>query len=753
MDLIQEGIKKGIISFDAKQKNIIYTHQNKGYDYTDPEEKIRCIAFLELVLNYGYETQHIDFEVKAKQGSSGKTSADIVIYYPNDVPKKAFYVIEIKAANTKDKEDDVRKQARSYARSEEINTQYFAYKIGDNPFKAYKINGKDTEVKIPYQYNKDKVYAYLVEGTEIDEKQAHYTKLQPSTPYDLKRIFSQCHNIIWQSGEKNKQKSLDEFNKILFLKMFDELEREKNEKQLEKYVFQTFSLETKSQLKDRIEKHFQDAAKERKVTELLKPINLDAQQIYDIVEKLQPYSLLETDKDPKGLAFETFVENYMKGDFGQFFTPRNIVEFMVNISPVIWDTNFNSNSKFLDPCCGSGSFITQIITTFKDRFKKKDNHIAFTNNSVFGIEINDDISVSAKINFALHDNGHDNIKNANGLNLKKFDWKTTEFDLILTNPPFGGEPTENRSADKNKDLANMSRFYDYENFEITKKQIDAIEEVRKVKKVTKEKETKEDKPNYTDSIRPEYIFLELFYKALKENGIVEVVVPDGLLTNSSVQYIRDFMLEKFKILAVISLPQYAFSHYGAGVKASILVLKKLPYKTSQAIKAAKQKHLKIAVKQHEKTLKNLEEQKKNLTNQYELIIKINQEYTEQERVIKESSLFNEASKKHLETLQKETIQKTKVIQSSENFKIWEKEQKVALNEQINDLKELIYAQADENFTQFEPDFQYPIFMAIAERIGYDATGRETSQNDLPTIAAELIEFLKQEQNGQDSFFV
>lgn len=744
MDLIQEGIKKGIISFDAKQKNVTYVFQNKTYDYTLPEQKIRCIAFLELVFNYGYEAKNIDFEVKAKQGSSGKTSADIVIYYPNDVPKKVFYVIEIKAANTKEKEDDVRKQARSYARSEEINTQYFAYKIGNNPFKAYKINGKDTEVKIPYQYNKDKVYAYLIEGTEIDEKQAHYTKLQPSTPYDLKRIFSQCHDIIWYSGEKGKEKALDEFNKLLFLKMYDEIERDKHEKHLEKYIFQTFSLETKSQLKDRIEKSFHDATKERKVAELLKPINLDAQQIYDIVEKLQPYSLLETDKDPKGLAFETYTKSYMKGDFGQFFTPRNVVEFMVSISPVIWDTNFNSNSTFLDPCCGSGSFITQIISTFKQRFKKKDNHIAFTNNSVFGSEISQDIAVSAKINFALHDNGHDNIKNANGLNLKKFDWKTTEFDLILTNPPFGGIPIENRSKDTHKDLANMSRFYDYEIFEITKKRFDDIEVIRK-----KEKET----TKYTDKISPEYIFIELFYKALKEGGIAEIIVPDGLLTNSSVQYIRDFILEKFKILAVISLPQYTFTHYDAGVKPSILVLKKLPYKTSQAIKAAKQKHLKIAVKQHENALKNLEEQKKNLANQYELIIKINQEHAEQGSVIKGSSLFNEASKKHLETLQKETIQKTKVIQNSENFKIWEKEQKNALNEQINDLKELIYEQADENFAQFEPDFQYPIFMAIAEQIGYDATGRETSQNDLTTIAAELIEFLKQEQNGNEVNFV
>lgn len=741
---IQKGIEKNIISFDAEQKNITYIFQNKTYKYSDPEEKVRCLAFLELVFAYGYKPENIAFEVRAKQGTSGKTSADMVIYYPNEIPKKAFYVIEIKAANSKEKEDDVRKQARSYARSEEISTQYFAYKIGNNPFKAFKINGKDTEVQIPYEYNKDKVYAYLLEGSKIDEKQAHYAKLEKSTPYDLKRIFSQCHNIIWASGEKNKLKSLDEFNKLLFLKMYDESERDKHEKHLEKYIFQTSALETKSQLKARIEEAFREAIKARKVDDLLNQINLNSQQIYDVIKKLEGISLLETDKDPKGLAYETFVESHMKGDFGQYFTPRNIVEFMVKISPVQWADNFNSNAKFLDPCCGSGSFITQVISTFKNRFKKKDNHIAFTNNSVFGTEINNDISITAKINFALHDNGHDNVQNANGLNIKKLNWKASEFDLILTNPPFGGEVIKNESKNVNKDQANMILFYDYETFEITKKRPDEIDLIRK-----KAKETSE----YSDSIRPEYIFLELFYKVLKEGGIVELVVPDGLLTNSSVQHIRNFIADHFKILAVISLPQHTFAHYGAVVKPSILVLKKLPYKTTAQIKNAKQKHLKIAVNLYEKDLIKLEQQKKDLPNNYEPMIKVLQKQAEQKKVIEEGRLFNQMADKHLADVKKTHEQEVKNILASKDFKEWEKIRKDEINDQINDLKELIYQTATNNFTQFEPDLQYPIFMAIAEEIGYDATGRETKKNDLDTIEKELVEFLKKEQNGQDSFFL
>ncbi len=740
---IQQAINDGLISFD-NSKRINYLIQNKSYSYTDPEEKVRCTALVELIYEYGYKSENIDFEVRAKQGSSGKTSADIVIYFPNEIPKKPFLVIELKAAGSKDKEDDVRKQARSYARSEEISTQYFAYKIGDNPFKAFKINGKDTEIKIPYEYNKNTIYAYVVEGQPTDEKTAHYINIERSTPHDLKRIFSLCHNIIWQSGEKNKQKSLDEFNKILFLKMYDEIEREKNEIHLEKYLFQTNVLETKNQLKDRIEKVFQEATKNRKVDTLLKPIDLDATQIYDIIEQLQKWSLLATDKDPKGLAFETFVENYMKGDFGQYFTPRNIVEFMVNISPVAWDSNFNSSSKFLDPCCGSGSFITQVISSFKQRYKNVSNQLKFTNESVFGSEISADISVSAKINFALHDNGHDNVKTANGLNLKHFEWGSTPFDLILTNPPFGGEPVENKSKETSKDANNLSRFYDYEEFEITRKRFDEIDIIRK--KVA-------DVIKHSDSIRPEYIFLELFAKALKEGGIAQIVVPDGLLTNSSIQDVRDFMLEKFKLLAVISLPQYAFSHYGAGVKASILVLKKLSNTKTLQIKTTKRKYLEISVKQHENQLLNLEAEKANLANTYEHISKINDEFAEQKRVIIESIPQNDGAKKHLQMLEKETKEKIKTITETANFKDWKKEQENEINQKIADLKEIIYIMAQADFTKFEPDLQHPIFMAIAEQIGYDATGRETNQNDLTDITPELIKFLQAEQKGQEKAFL
>ena len=162
MSLIERGIEKGLI--EIREKNILYKVQNFSRDWTNPEEKVRAEAYLMLIFNYGYSSENIDFEVRAKQGSSGKTSADIVIFLESSNKKQGFLVIEVKSGDSKDKPEEVRKQARSYAKSEEINCQLYAYKIGDAPFVAFKTNGKDTETTIPYRYTLQRIHSLIYSG-------------------------------------------------------------------------------------------------------------------------------------------------------------------------------------------------------------------------------------------------------------------------------------------------------------------------------------------------------------------------------------------------------------------------------------------------------------------------------------------------------------------------------------------------------------------------------------------------------------
>jgi type I restriction enzyme M protein len=400
----------------------------------------------------------------------------------------------------------------------------------------------------------------------------------------------------------------------------------------------------------------------------------------------------------------------MKGEFGQFFTPRNIVDFMVKISP-IRSGKFNQHSKVLDPCCGSGSFLVHSIMNFREKVKQdKVKWQEFANNSVFGVELNDKISVTAKVNLALHDDGHDNVTCSNGLNTDfKFRDLAENTDLILTNPPFG---TKVKSKDydeseiesyykSDKELKEFLKFKDYE---LTRKVFDEVDRIRgKVKKLDV----------FQTQISSEMLFFELYYRMLKVGGVAQVVIPDGVLTNSTAQFFRNYLIEHFQILGVVSLPQFAFSHYGAGVKSSIIILKKIAIEKTREIKEAKERYLKESVDKIENELSSLEKEKKDLDKTFAEI---------------------------------EGVQKlTKEIKELDKFKDWKKSESDRLTESINDLKESAIEEATNSFKS-DSRFQYPIFMAIAENIGYDATGRETGKNDLDEISEKFRKFLENQKD-------
>ncbi|MDQ7085315.1 MAG: hypothetical protein Q9M36_10490 [Sulfurovum sp.] len=171
------------------------------------------------------------------------------------------------------------------------------------------------------------------------------------------------------------------------------------------------------------------------------------------------------------------------------------------------------------------------------------------------------------------------------------------------------------------------------------------------------------------------------------------------LTNSSSQFFRDYLFEHFRILAVISLPQFTFSHYGAGVKSSIVILKKLSQEKTRKIQEKKKEYLEEAYYEH----------------------------------LEDGLLMLES--------QKAEISKNKTLLKEEK-----KEQSDIINDKIKDHKEEIKEKAEMKFKR-NKKFQYPIFMAIAEHIGYDATGRETTKDDLPQIIEDYKEFYKKFYNG------
>ena len=159
------------------------------------------------------------------------------------------------------------------------------------------------------------------------------------------------------------------------------------------------------------------------------------------------------------------------------------------------------------------------------------------------------------MNMIIHDDGHTNVVDHDALdfqqNIQARHTGLTEdrFDMVLTNPPFGAVIRRTEKGDGYLEQFDLRRY-------LGKRYPDP-----KAKRA---------------SVKTEILFLERIHSFLKPgSGRAAVVLPDGILTNSSLQGVRHWLLEHFQLLAVVSLPQFAFSHYDAGVKASIVFLRRL----------------------------------------------------------------------------------------------------------------------------------------------------------------------------------
>ncbi len=276
------------------------------------------------------------------------------------------------------------------------------------------------------------------------------------------------------------------------------------------------------------------------------------------VEHLEGISLDRTELDTKGVAFEEFMGSFFKGDFGQYFTPRELIAFCVEV------LDPRRTDLVLDPACGSGGFLLYALDHV--RREADERHSAgsvqhfqywhdFAQNNLYGLEINEELARVAKMNMIIHDDGHTNVVGHDALDFpdnihdKNASLSAGRFDLILTNPPFGATI---RRTEKGDGYLEQFELMGY----LGKRYPDP-----KAKRA---------------SVKTEIAFLERIHTFLKPGtGKAAVVLPDGILTNSSLQGVRHWLLNHFQLLAVVSLPQFAFSHYDAGVKASIVFLRRL----------------------------------------------------------------------------------------------------------------------------------------------------------------------------------
>jgi type I restriction-modification system DNA methylase subunit len=709
MNLIDTGIEKGLIRFDEDRNFITYVHQNKKRNYNNPEEKVQAETFLTLVLIYGYPENRIKQFIPVQMGSETK-EADIAVY-SDDECEETYILVECKKEDLTDQQFNIAvDQAYSYAVAEGAKYVWTTSRIKNQYYEVPDKKPK-SRIEIPdipqFGINKLAPYKYVKGGisqTDTDDltiaaepdpnvKQKFF-ELQVVSESELTKIFIQSHQALWGGGQRNPSVAFDELDKLIFCKIWDE----KHPRKIgEPYDFQIFRDEDPEDLLKRIKKIY--AVGEKEAPEVFKDgITLSAQETLTIVKYFQRINLNKTDLDSKGKAFETFMGSYFRGDFGQYFTPRPIVKFIVDSLPI------THKSRVLDTSCGSGGFLLYALdkvreqaNEFYDPIKDEKDHYKywhdFAEKNLFGIEINDQIARTAKMNMIIHDDGHTNVIASDGLlsdvemqaKSGNKEFKYNSFDFIITNPPFG-------SSIKQTEKAYMHQY------NLAVKEVDWLNT------------NASGKAALRDSQSTEVLFLEQCHKFLTEQGYLAVVIPDGILTNSSLQYVRDNIEEMYRIVAVVSMPQTAFSATGAGVKSSVLFLRKHKDKQTEKISNQKAK-LKEQVKTDNKYIATVEK-------------------WEKEKADAIKKLEADAKAKNPKANKKEI---TEMIQTDKSAV------QSAYTDKVNLLKEEL---TEKYFLAKQTALDdYPIFMAIAEDIGYDATGRSTNNNELIEIGKELSKFI------------
>lgn len=608
--------------FEVQEKDgKIYFPLKKAWHVSTPEERVRQYYIAILANKYGYSLEQMEQELKvnnSKRGQ-GKARADIVIWKSEQDKKDkkaAFIVVECKAENVKVRVEDYYQgfnyaswaHAEFFVTTNEKETKYF------NVDPAYLPQKLDEVVAIPT--------AKDVDDAARIEQLKDQTKL--FTRDEFTKTLRACHNIIRNNDKLSPEAAFDEISKLLFMK----IRFERDNKGMK--VF------TKQEYLDAAQNHEKNVRPGLKGTDLYAlsymqflfrttkeffkddrlfddkdEINIRENSFIQILEKLETFNQSDTQDDVKGIAFEEFLGTTFRGELGQFFTPRTIVDFMTEI------LDPQEGEVICDPTCGSGGFLIKAFEYVREKIEadirsKKDSlrlsiegndydalpedkqvkishsidkmqaalnteldtgiegsrMYQLSRNCIYGTDANPRMARTSKMNMIMHGDGHGGVHHHDGL-LNINGIFEERFDVILTNPPFG------QNVDRGQLISEADKFTDEEMKKKYKKKYGAAydEALKQVDDhIGESLLSLYDLGNI--STLTEVLFMERCLRLLKKGGRMGMVLPEGVLNNKNLQAVREYFEGKAKIILICSIPQDVFIAAGATVKPSLVFMRR-----------------------------------------------------------------------------------------------------------------------------------------------------------------------------------
>ena len=512
-----------------------------------PEEHVRQRWARSLVEEYGYPKSDLGINVKIAMGRARK-EADLVIFRQGKKHTQEEAAIIVEA-----KRDDKKPSDKKHGTGQLIS--YMAASpvcrwglwVGQERH-AYERHPETGEIS--------RIGDIPRFGDEEPQPPIR-TDLVPA--HDLSSVFRRCHNYIYANSGLQKAEAFHEMLKLIFCKSFDE---EEGADAL------AFSIQSKERASE--------SGLRRLMEDRLDPLFSKIQQRYPfifgegenielaprvaayVVYELQHLSLRDTNTDVKGAAYEELVGDTLRGNRGEYFTPRNVCDMAVQMVMALHREEDLSSLKVLDCCCGTGGFLVSwlnnLCSVFLSQEARRGGESAQAyrrlrtacERNLYGLDINPHLVRTAQMNLVLHGDGSSNVYRADTTRASG-EWDSEprrqvpygRADVVLTNPPFG---TQAKIDD-----AHILDRYELSRWEST--------DVR-------------------SSLPAEQLFVEAALNFVRPNGHLAIVLPDGILNNPGLRWLRHWLMRRAQIIASVDLPKTRFSASKGVNNPSVLIVRR-----------------------------------------------------------------------------------------------------------------------------------------------------------------------------------
>lgn len=451
-----------------------------------------------------------------------------------------------------------------------------AYGLWTNGLEFFFFRREKTRFDVKYEPIGDWPMADESIGTREVVSNARMRRAEPEM---LRVAFRRCHNFIHGNEGMPKDAAFWQFLYLIFAKMHDE-RQPGDSRRFWAGPTEQFDEKGRKAIRLRIEPLFKEVKK--KYSSIFRgneEITLSDRALAFMVSELAKYDFGRTDVDAKGAAYQEIVGTNLRGDRGQYFTPRGAIKLMVQM------LDPKPEERVLDPACGTGGFLVATLDHLNKKFHAdaevavgdestdeflsiQDRLGAFVSRNLFGADFDQFLVRATQMNVVMASNAEANLFHMNSLEFPAGHLTGVEpaksaadlgtMDVVMTNPPFGSDiPITDPNILRNFELARIWERTDDGAYR--------------------------DTGRWQNSVAPEVLFIERCIDWLKPHGRAGIVLPNGILGNPGDEYIRWWILRHCWILASVDLPVEVFIvEANVNILTSLLFIKK---KSQQEIQA------------------------------------------------------------------------------------------------------------------------------------------------------------------------